>query len=201
VKKGRLFLVILLLAAVVLPAIPAMAINFGSGTYGACQYSTCSISIGSSVNLSLDVTPTSSGVCTTQSDSVSVLTDDPNGYTLTLANSSTNQALTNGLTATINSTTATQSSPTSLAVNNWGYRVDGVGGFGAGPTVSQSNAGLDSVTFAQVPASNSAPDVLADTSVAADPAVGTTVWYRVCADINEPSGAYTGQVTYTAITD
>ena len=90
-----------------------MAINFGSGTYGACQYSTCSISIGSSVNLSLNVTPTSGGVCTTQSDSVSVLTDDPNGYTLTLANSSTNQALTNGLTATINSTTATQSSPAS----------------------------------------------------------------------------------------
>lgn len=177
-----------------------MAINFGSGTYGACQYNTCSISISTSGTVSLNVTPAPAGACTTQSDNVSVLTDDPNGYTLTLANSSTNQSLVNG-SATINTTNATQASPAALAANSWGYRVDGIGGFGSGPTSSQTNINLNSTTFAQVPASNAPPDVLANTSVAADPAVSTTVWYSVCANTTETSGTYLSQVTYSAITN
>jgi hypothetical protein len=200
VKSKKLLFITLLAAAVVLPVFPAVAINFGNGTYGACQFSTCSISISSNGSLSLNVTPTSAGACTTQSDNVSVLTDDPSGYTLSLANSSTNTALTNG-SATINSTSATQASPAALSADSWGYRVDGVGGFGSGPTSAQSNASLNSVLFAEVPASNNTPDVLADTDVSADPAVSTTAWYSVCADTNEASGVYSTQVTYSAITN
>jgi hypothetical protein len=199
-KKRWLTALALLVLTLVLPAIPALAINYGSGTYGACQYNTCSISISSDNNLSLNITPTSGGVCTTQSDNVAVLTDDPDGYTLTLGNSSTSQALVNG-TYTINSTTATQASPAALSADSWGYRVDGIGGFGAGPTSAESNGNLNSVLFAQVPASNATADVLADTDVAADPAVSTTVWYSVCADLSEASGAYQTQVTYTATTN
>ena len=179
---------------------PVLAINYDKGTYGACQYNTCSITISSSGTVSLDVTPTPSGACTTQSDDVSVFTDNSSGFTLSLGNSGTNTSLTNG-SSNITSSTASQSSPAALTANTWGYRVDGVGGFGAGPTTAQTNISLNSTKFAGVPASNDLPDTLANTSVAADPAVDTTAWYSVCVNTSTVSGLYTSQVTYTAITN
>ena len=181
-------------------SLPVFAVNYNIGPYGACQYNACSITISSSGTVSLNVTPTSSGSCTTQNDIVSVFTENPSGYTLSLANSTTNTTLSNG-SNTINSSTASQSSPAALSVNSWGYRVDGVGGFGAGPTTSQTNISLNSTTFAKVPPSNGTADTLADTNVAANPAVNTSVWYSVCANTNVSSGSYTAQVTYTAVTN
>jgi hypothetical protein len=150
--------------------------------------------------LDLNVTPTPSGACTTASDTVSVFTDDPSGFTLSLADTNTNTALLNG-SATINSSSASQASPAALSPNNWGYRVDGIGGFGSGPTTAQTNTALDSILFAGIPASNASPNTLANTDVVADPAVNTNVWYSVCANTNLASGLYTSQVTYTAITN
>jgi hypothetical protein len=135
-------------------ALPAFAIHYGSGLYGACQYGSCSISIGSATSVAIDVTPTASGSCTIQKDAVAVSTDNSAGYSLSFADNSTNTALTNGQT-NIPATTATQASPTSLTINHWGYRVDGVGGFGAGPTTAQSNVAISTAKFAGVPASNS----------------------------------------------
>ena len=173
--------------------------DYGEGTYGSCAYgAACSISITSSGSVSLNVAPTTSGVCTTQSDSVAVLTDDANGYMLTMNDNSTNTALLNG-GSSISSTTGTFASPAALTDNSWGYRVDSLGSFGSGPTTSQSNTALNSTTFAAIEASNVTPDTLASTSTAADPAVTTTVWYGVCADSTIPSGSYTTQVTYTAL--
>ena len=173
--------------------------TYGSGAYGSCEYGVaCSISLTSNGNVSLSVTPTSSGSCTIQNDSATVFTDDTNGYTLTLADSGTNTALVNG-SSSINATSGTIASPTTLTGNSWGYRVDGLGGFGIGPTIGQSNISHGSITFAGIEASDQLADTIATTSGAADPAVTTPVWYGACADTSVSSGAYTTQVIYTAV--
>lgn len=173
--------------------------TYGSGTYGSCEYgSTCSITLTSGGSVHLDITPTSSGRCTIQSDTASVLTDDSNGYTLTLADNSTNTALDDG-SATIPATSATIGSPAALTANKWGYRVDGLGSFGAGPTTAQSNIAVPGTVFAGIKASNVAADTIATTSAAANPAQDTTIWYGACADTSLSSGVYTTQVTYTAV--
>ena len=173
--------------------------TYGSGAYGSCEYgATCSITLTSNGNVSLNVTPAPGGKCTIQSDTASVMTDDSNGYTLTLADNGTNTALING-SNTIAAGSGTFASPATLSGNAWGYRVDGLGSFGAGPTASQSNVSPGSTVFAAIEASNQTPDTLANTSMAADPAVTTTVWYGACADTSVASGAYTTQVIYTAV--
>lgn len=191
---------LLLTAALLLavPAIPVFAVEYGSGLYGACQYGSCSITIGSSSNVSVNVTPSSSGSCTIQNDSVSVLTSSSTGYSLTMVDSSTNTSLLKG-SDSIASTTATQASPSALSANTWGYRVDGIGGFGSGPTSAQNNTSMGATTFAGVPANNGTPATIASTSVPANPAVVTSVWYGVCANTSVPNGTYTTQITYTAV--
>ena len=172
---------------------------YGSGSYGSCEYgSVCSVTLISNGNVSLNVTPTPSGSCTIQSDTASVETDDTNGYTLTLADNGTNTSLVNGAKS-ISAGSGTFASPATLSNNNWGYRVDGLGSFGSGPTSSQSNVSSTSNLFAAIEASNAAADTIATSSGAADPAVSTTVWYGVCADTSVTSGSYATQVTYTAV--
>ncbi len=202
--RARLWLFPLLaLLLLTVPSVPVFAISYGSGLYGACQYGSCSISISSSNTVSVNVTPTSAGSCTVQNDVVSVQTDNSAGYTLTLSDSSTSTALQKG-SDSINTVTATQATPAALSANTWGYRVDGVGGFGPGPTTSHTNtgiAGIGATKFAAIPASNTIADTIADTSVAANPAVTTNVWYGVCANTSIANGAYSTQVTYTAVTN
>ena len=182
-----------------IPGLSAFASNYGSGTYGSCQYGSCGISISSDNSLNLNITPTSSGNCSIGSDTVSVLTDDSNGYTLTIATSTSNNSLVNGASS-ITSTTGNQASPSYLSINTWGYRVDGIGGFGTGPTITQSNISFPNGTlFATIPSSSGSPDTIATDSSAADPAVNTSVWYGVCADTNITAGNYTAQITYSAI--
>jgi hypothetical protein len=194
-------LVVLFMSASSLVANAYQSGTYGSGTYGSCAYGiACSISLTSNGTVSLNVTPGVGGACTIQSDTASVLTDDANGYTLTLADNSTNTGLVNG-SYTIPATSGTFASPTALTANTWGYRVDGAGSFGSGPTTSQTNISPGSLTFAAIEASNQTPDVLANTSTAADPAVTTTVWYGACANQTVTSGTYTTQVTYTALTN
>ncbi len=173
--------------------------TYGSGAYGACDYGmVCSVTLTTSSSISVNVTPAVSSKCSISSDSVSVLTDDSNGYTLTLANASTNTALVSGAHS-IAATSGTFASPVALSGASWGYRIDGVGSFGAGPTTPQANISPSALTFAKLVASNATADTLANTSVAADPAVVTTVWYGVCANTTVPSGTYTSQATYTAV--
>src|SRR6185312_2811878 len=132
--------------------------TYGSSTYGSCEYgNTCSITLTSGGTVHLDVTPASGGRCTIQSDTASVLTDDSNGYTLTLADNSTNTALDDG-SATIPASSATIASPAALTANKWGYRVDGLGSFGAGPTTAQSNISPPATLFAGIKASNQTAD-------------------------------------------
>ena len=143
-----------------------------------------------------NVTPTASGVQTLASDTVTVGTNDAAGYTLTLQDSDANTNLVSGGN-NIAASAGTQTTPTAETANMWGYRVDSIGGFGAGPTSGASNAAISgTIKFAGVPATGS-PNTIKTTGSASASDV-TTVWYGVTADTTKPSGTYTDQVTYTA---
>jgi hypothetical protein len=173
--------------------------TYGSGTYGSCQYgSACSITLIASGAVSLDVSPATGSKCTIRNDTVSVQTDDANGYNLALANGGTNTALVNGANA-ISATGGTSASPAALSGNAWGYRVDDLANFGSGPTSAQTNISPNGLTFSVVPASNQTADTLAATTTSAGTPTISTVWYGVCANVSAVSGSYTSQVIYTAV--
>lgn len=173
--------------------------SYGSGSYNSCNYgTTCSVSVTDNGAVSLNITPASGGLCTIQSSVAQVLTDDANGYVLTLGDTSTNTALVNG-SSSINAVSGTLSSPATLTDNSWGYREDGWDSFGSGPTSAQTNVSIGSATFAGIESSSNTPDTIASTTAAADPAVSTTIWYGACADTSVAIGNYTTQVTYTAL--
>lgn len=174
--------------------------TYGSGNYGNCDFGSCTITLSSGGSVAANVTPTATGKCTVQSDSVSVLTDSNTGYSLTMTTSGTNTAMTSGGNS-IPASSGTAASPTSLAVNRWGYRVDGLSGFGAGPTSAQTNGSTPATTFAGVPASNQAAVQIAYSGSAANPAANTTVWFGVCANTSQSSGSYAATITYTAVTN
>lgn len=153
------------------------------------------ISITTSGTVNLNVTPTLSGSATSASDTVTVATNNTAGYNLTLEDVDADTDLVNGVN-TIDAHTGTQGSPTTLGNNTWGYRVDGVGGFGAGPTAAESNQANLTGSWAGVPAGGS-PATIKNTS---SPTAGdvTAVWYGVKADTGKPDGTYTDTVLYTA---
>lgn len=174
-----------------------LALPYGSGTYGTCQYSSCDISVNSNGTVSLSITPTASGVYSTASDLITVTTGDSNGYTLTLNDGDTDTNLVNG-SSTIGASSGTQASPVTRSMNTWGYRIDGLGGFGAGPTSAESSVSSSTYTFAGVPASNATPDTLKVTSSAASSGDTTTIWFGAAVNSSKVSGAYTDSITYTA---
>jgi hypothetical protein len=200
-RRARSLLIVGVLAALSLPGI-ALAYStgaYGSGSYGSCVYgSACSISLTSSGTVNLNITPAIGGKCTIQSDTATVTTDDANGYTLTLADNTTNTSLLNGA-ATITATSGTPASPVALSGNVWGYRVDGLSGFGAGPTGSSSNVAPPVTTFAGVQSSSGTADTIANTSVPASAGANTVIWYGACAGSTAKSGSYSTQITYTAV--
>ncbi len=148
--------------------------------------------------INVDVAPSGAGAQTIASDTVTVSTNNAAGYTLKLAEAGASTDLVSG-SDTIPASSGTQASPVVAAVNTWGYRVDGLGGFGAGPTTSASNQAIGSRTFAAVPATAS-PNTLKTTSAPATNDV-TTIWYQVSADTSTPPGTYTNTVVYTAVTN
>lgn len=187
-------------ALVLTPSLVNAQSAYGTGSYGTCTYNSCGITLGSSGTVSLNITPAGGTTkCTTASDQVQVTTDSSTGYTLTMSDVDTTTVLNNGSGGTIPSTTSTQASPSVLVANKWGYRVDSIAGFGAGPTSGGSNTGIPAVTFALIPSSSGAADTLAATSVAADPAVSTYVWYGACVNATTTAGTYSDSVVYTAV--
>lgn len=178
----------------------SVALPYGSGTYGSCQYSSCGISVSTGGTVNLSVTPTSSGVYTTTNDTITVITGSSTGYTLSFKDNDTNTNLENG-SEVVATHSGTQASPTGLSMNTWGYRVDGLSGFGVGPTSAQNSQSSSSYTFAGIPASNQTAHTLKTTSVPATPSDTATVWYGVRIDTAIPAGTYTDQVVYTAVTN
>jgi hypothetical protein len=153
------------------------------------------ISITTSNTVNLNVTPTLAGSATSASDTITVATNNASGYSLVLENVDNETDLENGASS-IPAHTGTFASPSTLANNTWGYRVDSAGDFGAGPTSAENNQANLSGTWAGVPA-NGAGDTLKTTS---SPTAGdvTTVWYGVKADTSNPDGTYSDTVMYTA---
>ena len=155
------------------------------------------ISITTSGSVALNVTPVSGGSQTSASDTVSVSTNNSAGYTLTLADSDADTDLENGGNSIV-AHAGTQASPTALANNRWGYRVDSIGGFNTGGAV-ENNVTSSSITYAGVPATG-APNTIKTTAATASGDT-TTVWYAVKADTSKPNGTYSDIVTYTATTN
>lgn len=173
---------------------------YGSGSFGDCDYGTCTITLTDTGVPTLTVIPTPTGACSVQSDTVSVLTDSTTGYSLTMTTSTTNSAM-QGTSTNLATASGTAGAPTTLAVNTWGYRVDGFASFGTGPTTTQNSGSVPSVTFAGVPASNQPPTQVSYSNSPANPAQDTKVWYGVCADASIPVDTYSVTVVYTAVTN
>lgn len=184
------------LGVLVLPFAAGAASNSATTTINATLASTITVTSSGTVNLA--ITPASGGNQTTASDSVSVSTNNAAGYNLRLADGDANTNLVSGAN-NIAAHAGTQASPTALANNSWGYRVDGVGGFGAGPTSGSVDQASNASTFAGVPGTGS-PNTLKNTATTASSDV-TTVWYSAKADSTKPNGTYTDSVTYTATTN
>ena len=164
-------------------------------TINATIASVISITSNSTVNIALAPTATGS-VTSSNSDVVTVSTNNSTGYNLTLSSSTANTNLTSGAN-TIAASAGTQAAPVQLTANTWGYRVDGVGSFGTGPTTALTNATSSTQTFAGVPATGAAHNIKS-TSTPAN-ADQTTVWYGVNVDATKPTGTYSNIVTYTAV--
>lgn len=199
--KRYLASVILALAGLLVIAVPfvSQAAPYGTGTYGTCLYGSCNtIELSSSGAVNIDVTPIgTSRTCTVQSDTLSVTTPSSTGYTLTMSSTDTTTTMVaSGSTVAANS--GTPASPASLAVNRWGYRVDGLGSFGAGPTTAMSNTTAALGTFAGLPASTSPVTIATRASTPPSPDT-TKVWYGICVNNTTPSGTYSRQVLYTAV--
>lgn len=173
---------------------------YGAGSYGTCQYESCSITLSSSSSVAADVTPVgSSTTCTVRSDNVAVTTDSSTGYMLLLNDSDTTNQMSGSVSETIAPVSGTAASPSPLSANKWGYRVDGSAGFGSGPTSAITNAAVPSLLYAPVPLSSDSPDTIVSSSAPAPTPASTSVWYGVCADSSLPSGIYTDDVIYTAV--
>lgn len=153
------------------------------------------ISVSSSGTVTLGaLTPDSTGKQSIASDTVTTSTNDTAGYTLTLKDADTTYTLASG-SDTFAASSGTPAAPATLSNGEWGWRVDSLGSFGAGPTSSASNASPSSVTFAGIPA-NASPYTIKTTS--ANGTTSATVWYSARANDAQPIGTYTDTVTYTA---
>lgn len=162
------------------------------------------ISMTTSGTLSVNVTPTTTAVESVYDDVVTVSTNNTAGYTLALKDSDATLTLADGGNS-FAAHAGTTGTPTALADNTWGWRVDntdGVGGtlpldaFGAGPTADTANSATSTGTYAGI----SASDVTIRSTTSTASSQVTNVWYGVKASTSQPTGTYTGGVTYTATT-
>jgi hypothetical protein len=140
------------------------------------------------------LTPDATGVQSTNKDTVTVTTTDTDGYTLTLKDADTTYTLASGGDS-FAASSGTPASPITLINNTWGWRVDSLAGFGAGPTSVISSAAPSALTFAAIPA-NGTPYTI--NSSGTNGTEVTDVWYSARALNTQPSGTYTDLVTYTA---
>ena len=133
-----------------------------------------SLSIATSGNINIPITPISGGLLATGSGTVTVTSTDVNGYKLYIrALNDTNMS--NGATllpASLNT------SPASLTINTWGYNTDGSNNF-VGVTTSDT--------------------LIRSVSNHTSSGSTTTITYGINLDLAKPSGSYTTTVVYTAV--
>jgi len=174
--------------------------NYSSGNYGTCTFNTCGITLGADASADLSVALVGgSTTCTTAKAEIQVATDSSSGYSLSMADTDTDTSMEDGSGHSIATTTGTNAAPAPLTTNSWGYRVDGNGGFGAGPTTAAANTGIPGLNFAAIPTSSGAPDIITNSSLPANPYTSTFVFFGLCADTTPPLGTYSDSVVYTAV--
>lgn len=195
----------LLLSALMLPIFVSFAQHiaaapYGRGLYGTCNFGEggCTISLATSDTVALSLTPTATGVYTIDNDAVEVTTNSDDGFTLSIESDAPDSSDLEGDDGVIAPVSGSPASPATLDMNQWGYRVDGMFGFGAGPTSAAQNQSSSSLTFAGLPLSGS-PAILATLDESAPAGIVVDVWYGVRGDTSIPSGAYTRTLTYTAV--
>jgi hypothetical protein len=135
------------------------------------------ISVSSNPTVAISVTPTSSGAEATADDTITVDSNDADGYNLTVENDPT-LTMAGSQGGTLAKTTGTYGAPAALSANSWGYRLSG---FTAG-------------TYAGV--EDAAQNIKSTTATAN--ADTTTVTYGVKVNTAVPAGVYSDSVTYTA---
>lgn len=157
------------------------------------------ISISSGANVGLNITPDATGVLSSGTNTVTVSTNVTNGYTLALKDSDASTTLSSGggtFTTNASATTAD-----ALANGEWGWAVPsgttgvGVTGFDASyaaPTLTSTFAGVNATGGSNVTIKTRSGTATNDT---------TTVYFAARANTSQPSGQYTGAVTYTATTN
>lgn len=203
-NRQRLSTYIALLAAIsviVSPALVSAANDTDNTTINATIAPVISMTTVSPVTIAL--TPTSGGVVTSASDTVTVDTNNATGYNLAINDSDSTLTLANGGN-NFAASSGTKTSPIALANNTWGYAVNsgttgiGTNGFDAAYS-TETNNGSSTSKWAGITASG-AP-VMLKTTASTAVADTTTVWFAAKATTALPSGTYTGQVTYTATTN
>jgi len=173
------------------------ALNYGSGTYGTCQYSSCSISLSTSGVADISVTPNAGGNYGIGGDIVTVNTQSSTGYSLLLSAATTQTNLIGQATSSVMApTNGTVASPLAMQLNKWGFRIDS-GAFGGGPTSAGSGSGAPAGTYAGIASSASPVQIFTKSGPATNDA--TNFWYAVYVDMTLPADAYKNDVLYTAL--
>jgi len=170
-----LAIILTLIFSVIIPPI-SYASPYGKGVYGAnVPYgSQTSLSIATSGNVSIPITPTTSGVLATGTSIVTVTSTDVMGYKLyirALTNTNMNN-LGSLLPASGNGAAA------ALATNTWGYNTD----------ASSNFVGLTLVDT-----------LIRSITVPASGGDATTLTYGMKLDLAKPAGNYMATVIYTAV--
>jgi len=177
VKKTTSLLAIILIFLINIIFAPVSSAQpYGKGVYDAVvpYGSQTSLSIATNGNITIPITPTTSGVLATGTSTITVTSTDVKGYKLYIrALSDTNM---NNLGTLLPA--SANVSPASLAVNTWGYNTDTSTNF-AGLTLSD-------VLIRSITTPASSGDV-------------TSVTYGIKLDLAKPAGNYTSTVIYTAV--
>ena len=167
-------------ALVVVPAVTAQAATQPTNSTITADISEV-ITLAVSGNVNINATP--GGGVATGSHDVTVSTNNSTGYDLSLASSASETTLAKGADS-INAATAPFATPTVLGNDEWGYRI---GSFAAG-------------TYAGIVSNADTPATIRTTPTTASSEVTQVTW-GVNVVSAKPSGTYSRQVLYTAITN
>ncbi|MCL2869270.1 hypothetical protein FWF48_00455 [Candidatus Saccharibacteria bacterium] len=157
------------------------------------------ITLTSSNNVNINLNPVSSPLGSTASN-LSVNTNVPNGYSLSISMSGTDTRLTDGSGHYLNSTTGIFTAPSILGANTWGFAMNSsAAAAGNGFDASYATpVPAGTARFAGVPASTS-PLTISTTNMANETGDSFNIYYAANADITMPAGTYTGTVLYTVV--
>lgn len=149
---------------------------YGRGTYssGVPYGSQTSLSIATSGDINVPITPTDNGTLATSNSDITVTSTDVTGYKLYIR--ALNYTHMNNLGAILPATTNEEPAP--LSNNSWGYNTDKSNNF-IGMTLNDT--------------------LLYSTTMPATSGETTKVTYGIKVDMEKPAGNYVANVVYTAV--